>query len=109
MASPVSGLTGPVAVSSSLGMRTQVPSPWFSPLMKSVEKSVWALAALARPRRKRQPEILIVQDLCTVGSVPSLKLDDDLKIRHSQADLANEVREEVEVKKKYLLSRHAEK
>lgn len=41
---------GLLALEASLGWRTQVPSPWFSPSMKRVVKRVWAFAAVARPR-----------------------------------------------------------
>ena len=40
---------GEVDVEPSVGWRTQVPSPWFCPLMKKVVKRVWAVATGASP------------------------------------------------------------
>lgn len=50
------GFTGLVAVLSSYGIRTHVPSPWFFLSMKSVVKVVWALAVQARAKSKRPIE-----------------------------------------------------
>lgn len=63
MSSPLIPSTGDVAVLPSLGMRTQVPSPWFSPLMKRVVKRVWALATEARPKSMRNFMIKRVNSL----------------------------------------------
>ena len=61
MSEDVMGLTGLVAVLSSYGIRTHVPSPWFFLSMKSVVKVVWALALQARPKSKRPIQSFILK------------------------------------------------